>query len=167
MTYDGPLEPTPGFRFTRKRWPLGDGPEVFAKAVAGLEAWAVYPSWMTLYPTRAPLREGSIVALVAGIFPVWTPSAVQIIAVKSTSQQVSFTLGTLPQHAVSGCERFHVFLDEQGRVWYELTALSRPRQPLVKLGAPVLRLVQARFAGIRCSRLNVFAIGNILRYCAR
>ncbi len=146
MTYDGPLEPTPGFKFTHKRWPLRDGPDVFNKAVSGLEAWAVYPSWMTLHPNRVPLREGNVVALVAGISPVWTLSAVRITAVKSTSQQFSFTVSTLPQHAVSGCERFSVFLDEHEQVWYELTALSKPQQPLVKLGAPVLRLVQARFA---------------------
>lgn len=146
VTYDGPLEPTSGFSFTQKRWLLGDGPEVFTKASSGLEAWAVYPTWMTLHPNRAPLREGSVVALVAGISPVWTLSAVRIIAVKRTSQQFGFTLGTLPQHAVSGGERFNVFLDEQEKVWYELTALSKPQHPLVKLGAPVLRLVQARFA---------------------
>lgn len=146
VTYDGPLEPTSGFSFTQKRWLLGDGPEVFARAVSGLEAWAVYPAWMTLHPNRAPLREGSVVALVAGISPVWTLSAVRIVAVKRTSQQFSFTLGTLPQHAVSGCERFSVFLDEQEKVWYELTALSKPQHPLVKLGTLVLRLVQARFA---------------------
>ncbi len=145
VTYDGPLEPTSGFSFTQKRWPVGDGPEVFAKAVLGLEAWAVYPSWMTLYPTHAPLHKGTVVALVAGI-PVWTLSAVRIIDVENTPQQFSFTLGTLPQHAVSGCERFSVFLDEQEKVWYELTALSKPQHPLVKLVTPVLRLVQARFA---------------------
>ena len=61
-------------------------------------------------------------------------------------EHAAFTLGTLPQHAVSGGERFCVYKDEQGRVWYELTAVSKPQQPLVKLGAPVLRLVQAQFA---------------------
>ncbi len=146
VTYDGLLEPTPSFRFTRKRWPLGDGLDVFAKAVLGLEAWAVYPSWMTLYPKRAPLQKDVVVALVAGVSSIWTLSAVRITKVEAIPQRFSFTLGTIPQHAVSGAERFSVFLDEHEKVWYELTALSKPRHPLVKLGAPVLRLVQAQFA---------------------
>ena len=156
ITYNGPLVPTPGFRLTRTLESLGYGSDVFAKAVSGLAAWAVYPAWLTLYPKPAPLRRGGVVALVTGISPVWTLSAVQIIAVKNAPRQFSFTVGTLPQHAVSGCERFCVFLDEQGRVWYELTALSKPRQPLVKLGAPVLRLVQARVAGDSVRALTTF-----------
>ena len=146
VTYRGPVAPTPGFRFTRTLVPLGYGPDVFAKAVAGLEAWAVYPAWITRYPNPAPLREGVVVALATGVTPLWTLSAVRIVAVTRTPQRVSLTIATLPQHAVSGSERFCIYLDEQARVCYELTAVSRARGPLVKLGAPVLRLVQAQFA---------------------
>ena len=146
VTYDGLVVPTAGFRFTRTLKPLGDGPEVWAKAAAGLEAWAVYPTWMTLYPAQPPLNVGTDVALVTGLGPLKTVSAVRVVSLERDNRHAAFTLGTLPQHAVSGGERFCVYLDERERVWFELTAVSKPQQPLVKLGAPVLRLVQTQFA---------------------
>ena len=146
VTYSGDVAPAPGFRYTRTVKPLGSGVDLFEKAVAGLEAWAVYPAWLTLYPASAPLKEGTCVALVAGLAPVWTVNAVRVVAVLRTPRRLSFTLGTLPQHALSGLERFSVWLDADDRVWYEIAAVSRPRQLLAKVGAPVLRAVQARFA---------------------
>lgn len=146
VSYRGALAARAGFSFKRTRAPLGDGPEVFARAVSGLEAWAVYPAWMTRYPNPASVREGEVVALVTGIFPVWTVSAVRVVAVAQSARHFSFTLGTLPQHAVTGLERFSVYLDETETVWYEILAVSKPRHPLVKLGAPVLQLKQAHFA---------------------
>ncbi len=152
----GDLTPTPGFghtgfrhagfRHTEVLEPLGSGRAVFERAVAGLEAWAVYPAWMTLYPHHAPIREGEGVALVTGFAPVWTVSAVRIVAVERAARRFSFTLGTSPQHALTGAERFSVVWADDDSVWYRLEAVSRPRHPLTKLGAPVLRLVQARFA---------------------
>ena len=146
VTYDGPVVPTPGFRFTRTLGVLGDGLDVFERAVSGLEAWAVYPGWMTLYPARPPLKGGTNVVLITGLWPLNTVSAVRVVSLERDNRHAAFTLGTLPQHAVSGGERFCVYLDEQERVWYELTAVSKPQQLLVKLGAPVLRLVQTQFA---------------------
>ncbi len=146
VTYSGSLAPTPGLRYTKTLEPLGSGQEVFEQAAAGLAAWAVYPAWLTLYPHHAPVREGEMVALVAGVAPVWTVSAVRIVAAQRTARRFSFTLGTLPQHAVTGLERFSVWLDADDRVWFEIAAVSRPRQLLAKVGAPVLRAVQARFA---------------------
>ena len=146
VTYDGLVVPTPGFRFTRTLRVLGDSPNVFDRAVSGLEAWAVYPAWLTLYPAQPPLKIGTDVALITGLGLLKTVSAVRVVSLERDNAHAAFTLGTLPQHAVSGGERFCVYRDEQGCVWYELTAVSKPQQPLVKLGAPVLRLVQAQFA---------------------
>jgi len=146
VTYRGGLEARAGFTFKRTLAPLGSGPVVFARAVAGLKAWAVYPAWLTLYPHPAPLVEGTCVALLTGFGPVWTVSAVRVVAARRTPRHFSFTLGTLPQHALTGLERFSVYRDDAGTVWYEIAAVSRPRHPLVKLGAPALRLVQRCFA---------------------
>lgn len=107
---------------------------------------------------HAPMREGEVVALVVGVAPVWTV-AVRIVVVERAARHFSFTLGTLPQHAVTGLERFSVTLADDGGVWYVLEAVSRPQHPLVKLGAPALRLVQARFA--------VDSVRSLRRFIAR
>ena len=146
VTCRGALEARAGFSFKRTLGFLGDGPEVFAQAVSGLEAWAVYPAWMNLYPNPANVREGQVVALVTGVPPIWAVSAVRIVAVERGARRFSFTLGTLPQHALTGLERFSVYRDDAETVWYEITAVSKPRHPLAKLGVPALRLVQRRFA---------------------
>lgn len=146
VTYRDGLEAAPGFTLMRTLAPLGSGPGVFGRAVAGLKSWAVYPAWMALYPNPANVREGQVVALVTGVPPVWTVSAVRVVAVERTTQRFSFTLGTLPQHALTGLERFSVLRDDAGTVWYEITAVSRPRHPLAKWGTLGVRLVQRRFA---------------------
>ena len=99
-----------------------------------------------MYPNRAPLCEGEVIALVAGVAPVWTVSAVRIVAVERAAQHFSFTLVTLPQHAVTGIERFSVVWADDDSVWYDLEAVSTPQHPLVRLGAPVLWRIQTRFA---------------------
>jgi uncharacterized protein (UPF0548 family) len=146
ITYHGGLEAKAGFTFKRTPQPLGSGLQVFERAVLGLKGWAVYPAWLRLYPHPAPLAEGTCVALLTGFAPVWTVSAVRVVATEASERHFSFTLGTLPHHAVSGLERFRVYQDDAETVWYEITAVSRPQHPLVKLGAPVLRRVQGQFA---------------------
>lgn len=146
VTYHGGLEAKAGFTFRRTPHPLGSGQQVFERAVSGLKGWAVYPAWLRLYPHPAPLAEGTCVALLAGFAPVWTVSAVRVVAVEHAAQHFSFTLGTLPRHALMGLERFRVYRDDAETVWYEITAVSKPQHPLAKIGAPALRLVQKRFA---------------------
>lgn len=160
LSYLGPYmteqrAPPPGFAAKRTRAQLGAGEEVFRRAVAGLKTWAVYPAWMSLYPQRAPIEVGTCVAIATSL-GVHTLSAVQVIDVQETPSRFSFTLGTLPQHAVSGEERFSVTRDEEGRVWFEIKAFSKPQHPLVKLGSPVLRLVQRRFARDSVRSLRAF-----------
>jgi len=61
-------------------------------------------------------------------------------------QRFGFTYGTLPDHAGSGEERFLIEWDrEEGSVWYDILAFSRPRHLLARLGYPWVRRVQKRF----------------------
>ncbi|MCW5848759.1 MAG: DUF1990 family protein [Anaerolineae bacterium] len=53
----------------------------------------------------------------------------------------------MPGHVARGEERFVVeWQAETDRVYYDILAFSRPRSLLFKLGSPVTRLVQKRFA---------------------
>ena len=58
-----------------------------------------------------------------------------------------FAYGTLPGHAESGEERFLVEWDRSDNaVWYDIVAFSRPKHPLARLGYPLTRRTQKRFA---------------------
>ena len=61
-------------------------------------------------------------------------------------RRVAFANGTLPGHAECGEEVFSVEMDESGNVWYDLRAYSRPRHWLARLGYPLTRKMQRRFA---------------------
>jgi uncharacterized protein (UPF0548 family) len=58
-----------------------------------------------------------------------------------------FAYGTLPDHAESGEERFLVEWDRAtDAVHYDILAFSRPRHPLARIGYPLTRRTQKRFA---------------------
>jgi uncharacterized protein (UPF0548 family) len=62
-------------------------------------------------------------------------------------QRFGFAYGTLPEHAESGEERFTVkWHKADDAVWYDILTFSRPQQLLTRLGYPVARKLQKRFA---------------------
>ncbi len=58
-----------------------------------------------------------------------------------------FAFGTLPGHSERGEERFTVeWHRSDDSVWYEVFAIAGPHHLLAKVGYPVMRLIQKRFA---------------------
>jgi uncharacterized protein (UPF0548 family) len=94
---------------------LGNGEKVFASAKTALERWQQFH----LGWLEACPEDTSI---------------------------FGFAYSTLPDHVGSGAERFLVEWDrEEGSVWYDILAFSRPRHFLAKLGYPWMRRIQKRF----------------------
>ena len=66
---------------------------------------------------------------------------------KGPIKRYGFANGTLPEHAESGEERFTVeWHEKDDAVWYDILAFSRPRHFLARLGYPLARRLQERFA---------------------
>ena len=61
-------------------------------------------------------------------------------------RRFGFAYGTLPDHIEQGEERFLVEQDPDGVTWYDLSVFSRPRHLLARIGYPVARVMQRRFA---------------------
>ena len=70
-------------------------------------------------------------------------AATRVVYVTADPDKRGFAYGTLPQHPEQGEEAFHVIRDG-ARVIFRVTAFSRPRHPLARVGAPVTRLIQLR-----------------------
>lgn len=143
---------------------LGTGREVFQRAVVALRHWQQFDlGWIKIVPTSAPLKVGSVVAIQAYTFGVWSLSASRVVYVMNEIDGVScfgFAYGTLPDHVERGEERFLVVWDQNSdSVTYDILAFSRPRHPLVRLSAPLARLLQKRFA--RDSLLRMQAAVNV------
>ena len=129
---------------------MGEGEKVFAAAKAALERWQQFRlGWLEASPDDTPIKEGQVVAILARSLGLWWLNACRIVDVVDEDGPVrrfGFAYGTLPDHAGSGEERFLIEWDRQeGNVWYDILAFSRPRHFLARLGYPWVRRVQKRF----------------------
>jgi uncharacterized protein (UPF0548 family) len=80
----------------------------------------------------------------------WPPSLVRanclVVGVIDTGKEVGFAYGTLSGHPERGEEGFLVRLNPDGRVTGSVAAFSQPASLIGRLGGPVTRAIQHRFA---------------------
>jgi uncharacterized protein (UPF0548 family) len=140
--------PPAGYTVDRTRVQLGEGEATFRAARAALERWEQFNlDWVEAHPGDLPLRPGEVVAVVARLVGVWWVNACRVVYTVDEAERFGFAYGTLPAHAESGEERFMVEWDRTtDAVWYDIVAFSRPRHPLARLGYPLTRRAQRRFA---------------------
>lgn len=145
--------PPDGYVVDHTRVRVGDGERAFAAARAGLIRWDHFRlGWVGAFPADADdIRIGGVVAVVARTFGVWWLNACRVVYLvddeQGTVRRWGFAYGTLPGHAECGEERFLVEWDQSdGGVWYDVLAFSRPRHVMARLGYPLARRFQRRFA---------------------
>ena len=139
-----------GYNVDHNRIRLGEGREIFAKAVAALRHWNMFEmNWVQLVPTGAPVAVGSIVGVLVQHLGFWSLNFSKIVYVvgdPDLGEKFGFAYGTLWDHAEQGEERFTVeYHSADNSVWYDLLAFSRPRR-IARLGYPISRRLQKRFA---------------------
>ena len=140
-----------GFNVDHNRIRLGAGAHAFEKAVEAVARWKMFDiGWVELLYPDSPIKAGVVVGVLVKVMGLWTLNACRVIYTideESPVRRFGFAYGTLPGHAESGEERFSVeWRDADDSVWYDLYAFSRPRHPLARLGYPVSRMFQKRFA---------------------
>jgi uncharacterized protein (UPF0548 family) len=149
---DGPAPP--GFDLDRRRRKLGEGERCFAAACAAVRRWRPFDlGWVDLVPADAPLAVGTVVATRTRVCGLWWLNACRVVALEDGApaedgggRRFGLTYATLEGHVERGEERFRVELGEDGAVWYELAAVSRPAHWLTRLAYPWVRRLQRRFA---------------------
>jgi len=140
-----------GYTFDHNRIKLGEGADAFRRAVKALERWEMFNiGWLQLCWPDAPIEIGTMVAVLADLRCVWSLNACRIARVFDEQEDVrryGFVYGTLPDHVERGQESFIVEWNRvDDSVWYDLAAYSQPNQLLAKLGYPLTRALQKRFA---------------------
>jgi uncharacterized protein (UPF0548 family) len=140
-----------GFTLDHNRVRLGHGMEVYERAVGALKQWRQFElGWVTVVPSGVKLEKHAVVAVKARACGTWSLSACRVVYIIDEQQpypRSGFAYGTLPDHVERGEERFSIEWDpEDDSIWYDILAFSQPRHPLVKLGSPVARMLQKRFA---------------------
>lgn len=155
-----------GYVEDHTRIKLGEGEKVFAAAKVALERWQQFRiGWLEATPDDTPIQEGQVVAILARSIGLWWLNACRIVAVveeEGPVKRFGFAYGTLPDHAGSGEERFLIEWDrDEGSVWYDILAFSRPRHVLARVGYPWVRRVQKRF-GRESGAVMYRAVAGIL-----
>ena len=142
--------PPRGYTTDHNRIRLGEGEEVFARAVKAIRQWKMFDMpWIQLCWPDAPIEEGATVAVLVSQLGFWSLNASRIVYVideNGSDKKFGFAYGTLVQHAERGEERFSVeFHSKDQSVWYDVCAFSKPNL-LARLAYPFARSLQKRFA---------------------
>jgi uncharacterized protein (UPF0548 family) len=138
----------PGFRVDEQVARVGSGAAAFSRATVALGEWTHFDlGWVEVFPRRAPITEGTVVAVAIRHLGFWSLNGCRVLYRTGDDRTTfGFAYGTLTNHAESGEEIFEVRLDPMsGEVTYRIRAVSRPRAPLARLGYPITRRLQARF----------------------
>ena len=72
----------------------------------------------------------------------------EIVYVLDEPNRAGFGYGTLPGHVQRGEEAFLVERDQQDRVWFRVTAFSRPARWITVLGGPLTIAAQRGYAAL-------------------
>ena len=143
--------PPVGYVVDHTRIKLGDGEDTFEAAKSALRRWEHFHlGWVEASPTETPIKSGEVVAVMGHVFGLWWFNACRIVYVVDEVGPITrfgFAYGTLPGHAESGEERFLIEWDRaDDSVSYDILAFSKPNYFVTKLGYPLVRHLQKKFA---------------------
>lgn len=138
-----------GYYVDHNRTTLGNGTDTFDRAATALRNWKQFDlGWVSIVPSDTAIAVGEAVAVQAHTFGVWSLNACRIVYVVDEEEPIKrfgFAYGTLPDHVESGEERFTIEQHQDGSVFYDILAFSRPQHMLVRIGLPLARRLQRRF----------------------
>jgi uncharacterized protein (UPF0548 family) len=142
------VEAPPGYVRDFSASELGAGPEVFAAAREAILKWKPFDlGWVRVANSSALLQVDAIVAVEVHSFGLWSLNLSRIVDVIDIPWRFAFVYSTTGLHLEEGEERFCIILEPYTDiVWYQIEAFSRPRHLLARLGYPVSRHFQHRFA---------------------
>jgi uncharacterized protein (UPF0548 family) len=138
----------PGYTVDYNRILIGRGRKQFNAARAAIDEWKMFDlDWISLLPQRPSVQVGTAVAVVVRHLGFWSVNISRIVYVIDEESKYGFAYGTSLCHSEEGEERFLVEHDPTtDEVWYDLYAFSKPKHPLARIGYPIARYLQKRFA---------------------
>jgi uncharacterized protein (UPF0548 family) len=148
-------KPPLGYVVDHTRIKLGSGRAIFTAAKNALHKWEQFClGWVEPFWPDTPIEPGKVVAVLGRACCLWTLNACRIVYVVDEPRRFGYAYGTLPDHIESGEERFMVEWHDDDAVWYDILAFSRPHHFFARLGYPLVRRLQKRFAADSASALK-------------
>ena len=146
LTRSGPLPA--GYRHLRFRTRIGVGEATFARAGAAILSFRMHRATGAKITTDAAGAAPGV-RLTVGLGPLRAPC--EVVWTVQDQDRIGFGYGTRAGHPASGEEAFVVERDPHDRVWFTVTAFSRPAGLLTRLGGPFAVLAQHAYARL-CGR---------------
>jgi uncharacterized protein (UPF0548 family) len=127
---------------------IGQGEASFEAARRAFERWTMFDlGWVRVANPEAQIAVGQLVAVEAKTLMLWTLNVSRILEVIETPRRFGFLYSPTELHVEEGEERFLLEFDPASQaVTYRVEAVSRPRSSLARLGLPITRMFQHRFA---------------------
>ncbi len=147
-----------GFRHLRYRTFVGSGADLYRTAGEAVLTFAMHRATGARVRTSAT-RAAAGARLTIVIGPLRAPC--EVVWTVADERRTGWGYGTLPGHPASGEEAFVVEHDELDRVWFTVTAYSRPASRLMRLGGPaavVFQHLYARLCGRALKRLCAVSV---------
>ncbi|MGE4019337.1 MAG: DUF1990 family protein [Pyrinomonadaceae bacterium] len=137
-----------GYNIDHNRIVIGRGQTDWERARTAIQSWKMFDMpWVEVSRPQTPIRKDENVAVLILHFGFYSLNAARIVYTIDEPGRFGFAYGTLEDHGESGEERFLVDLDPiTGQVSYDLLAFSTPNHFLARLGYPLTRSLQKRFA---------------------
>jgi uncharacterized protein (UPF0548 family) len=140
-----------GYNVDHTRVHLGGGEVTWQRAKRAIRTWQMFNMpWLRVHWPNTPIQVGTNVAVSIDHFGFHSLNACRIVYVVDEDvpiKRFGFAYGTLAEHAERGEERFTVeWHRAEDAVWYDILAFSCPQSVLARLGYPLSRLLQRRFA---------------------
>jgi uncharacterized protein (UPF0548 family) len=137
-------EPLPRhYNHLRYRTLIGEGADVFARAGEAVVTFAMHRAGGARIRTAAD-RAVPGVRLTVGLGPFTVPC--EVVYTVDEPDRTGFGYGSLRGHLEQGEEAFVVERDADDRVWFRVTAFSRPARWPAVLGGPIAELAQRGYA---------------------
>ena len=133
----------PGFRHLRYRTPLGTGEALYRRAGEAVLTFRMHRATGARIRTTAGRAEPGV-RLTVVLGPLRAPC--EVVWTSTAESKTGFGYGTLAGHPARGEEAFLVERDERDRVWFAVTAYSRPASPLMRLAGPAAVVMQHLYA---------------------
>lgn len=133
-----------GFRHDSFSRIVGSSPGDYERARLGIERWAAHRgSGVEVFPSDATVVEGATVVVLTRQLGLWVLGACRIESVIDEPERFGFVYTTLPDHPECGYESFVISVSDS-EVTFDIEATSRPGIPLVRIAAPVTKVLQRR-----------------------
>lgn len=137
-----------GYKIDEASSIIGCGEATFAKAKQALKTWQQFDlGWVELHPPGAPVKVGSVVAVLVRHLGFWSLNGCRIVyLIDEAGMKYGFAYGTLTNHAELGEEIFEVSFDPAtADVIYRIRAVSKARAVTARVGYPYTRFLQNCF----------------------